>query len=160
MATRINYTEGTCFFAPLRKDRFARGIVARLDRKGGIYAYFFAPQLVNTEVAFDEVRARDAVLCGQCSDLGLLKGNWPQAGTLPNWNRNEWPLPALYREDEVARVAWLSYYDDDTLEFVREERVGFREVPYVQHPYDRLMGYGAVEIRLTQILSLNAGEEA
>jgi hypothetical protein len=150
---QINYTEGTCFFVPLREGGFARGIVVRLDGDGRIFAHFFGPKLTQAEGCFEGVGPQDAELSGLCGDLGLLKGHWPQAGELKDWNRSDWPLPAFYREDESDRLAWLSYYDDDSLNFVREEPVGFRGIQYTGYPYDRLMGYGSVEIRLTKSLS-------
>jgi hypothetical protein len=152
-AKRINYSEGTCFFVPLRNGGFARGVVTRLSGNGEIFAYFFGPKLTGPEASFDDVRAENALLSGRCGDLGLLKGEWPLAGHLNNWNRNDWPLPALYREDAEAQKAWLSYYDNNDLKFLREESVDYRQAQYTKYPYDRLMGYGAVEIRITKLLA-------
>lgn len=153
MTSPINYTEGTCFYLPLREGGFARGIVTRLSGDGLIYVYFFGPKLARAQGAFDDARARDAVLSGICGDLGLIKGAWLLAGQLNEWSREEWPLPALYREDSEARRAWLSYYDDNTLKFVEEIPVDFEQEKYKMQPYDRVMGYGAAEIRLTKLLA-------
>jgi hypothetical protein len=150
---QVNYTEGTCFFVPLREGGFARGVLARLDGQGRIFAYFFGPKLPEARGDFEGVRSQDAELAGLCGDLGLLKGDWPQVGRLKDWNRSHWPLPALYREDVSDRLAWLTYYDDKSLDFVREEPVEYKGSQYAKHPYDRLMGYGSVEIRLTKSLS-------
>ena len=132
---------------------FARGNVARLDGDGRVFTYFFGPKLCIAEGTFDNLHAQDAVLVGKCGDLGLLEGAWTIAGELKAWNREEWPLPALYREDEIEKVAWLSYYDDENLDFIREERVAFGRDRHVGHPDDGLMGYGAAEISLTKLLS-------
>lgn len=150
---RINYSEGTCFFVPLRNGGFARGIVTRLRGDGVIFAYFFGPKLAQPEGSFGDVHAQEALLSGRCGDLGLLKGEWPLAGQLKDWSRNDWPLPALYREDVEAQKAWLSFYDNDNLKFVREESVKFGQEQYKKHPYDSLMGYGAAEIRMTKLLA-------
>ena len=150
---KINYTEGTCFFVPLREGGFARGVVARMDGEGRIYACFYGPKLTKCEGLFDGIKAQDAELSGLCGDLGLLKGDWPQAGELKEWNRSDWSLPPFYREDERERQAWLSYYDENTLDFVREEPVEYRGDQYMKYPYDRLIGYGSVEVRLTKALS-------
>lgn len=152
-APKINYTEGTCFFVPLRSGGYACGVISRLDGKGGIYAYFFGPKLAKPEGTFGEVHAQGALLSGHCGDLGLLKGEWPLAGQLKDWSRGDWPLPILYREDIGARKSWISYYDDVDLRFVREEVVDFDQDWYRSYPYDRLMGYGAAEIRLTKLLT-------
>ena len=152
-AKRINYSEGTCFFVPLRNGGYARGVVSRLDGEGGIFAYFFGPKLAQPECSFVDVHAQEALLSGGCGDLGLLKGEWPLAGQLKDWNRNDWPLPALNREDVEAKKSWISYYDNDNLKFVREESVEFGQERCKRHPYDRLMGYGAAEIRMTKLLA-------
>jgi len=152
-AKRINYSEGTCFFIPLRSGGYGRGIVTRLRGDGVIFAYFFGPKLTQLESMFDDVRAQKALYIGLCGDLGLLKGEWPSAGQLKDWNRNDWPLPALYRENAEEQQAWLSFYDNDNLKFVREEPVEFGQEQHKKNPYDGTMGYGAIEIRVTKLLA-------
>ena len=191
---KINYREGSCFFVPLRKlgivdgkwvwlkdsdgsphkEGFGRGIVARMDGRGSIFAYFFAPKLLRAEGRFGDVTAQSAKLLAHCGDLGLLNGEWPLAGVLEGWNREEWPFPPSYREDEFERKAWLTYYDEDTIDVQREEPVKFvgykaefkrrvalygmvRKRPVIKigqtiHPYDSLLGYGAAEIALSGYL--------
>ena len=151
-AKKINYGEGARFFVPLQDGGFARGIVARLDGRGQIFAYFFGPRLSHPADSFDDLRAQDAILSGLCGDLGLLRGVWPRAGEPEAWERRDWPLPALYREDESQRQAWLSRYDENSLSFICETPVEFRAKQFVDYPYDRLMGYKAVEIRLSKLL--------
>jgi hypothetical protein len=134
--------------------------VARLSGDGEIFAYFFGPMLAKQEGSFYDVRIQNALLSGRCSDLGLLKCEWPLAGQLRNWNRDDWPLPPLYREDMEAKKAWLSYYDNDNMEFIREESIEYGKAQYTKYSYDRLMGYGAVEIRLTKLMkSLGGGND-
>ena len=148
---RINYTEGTCFHVPLREGGFARGLVARFNGSGQVFAYFFGPRLNAPIGGFAGVNPQSAVLVGLCGDLGLLSGEWPINETLENWDRVDWPLPPLFRADEAAKRAWLSYYDQDTLDLVREEPANIEQRSC--YPYDRLMGSGSVEIRLTKLLS-------
>ena len=191
---KINYREGSCFFVPLRKlelvdgkwvwlknpdgspqmEGFGRGIVVRMDGRWGIVGYFFGPKLLRAEGAFDDVKAQNAKLVARCGDLGLVNGEWPLSGELQDWNRDEWPFPASYREDEFEKKAWLTYYDEDTLDAQHEEPVRFvgykaeykrqvaaygcvREGPVIKigqttHPYDSLLGYGAAEIALSGYL--------
>ena len=192
---KINYREGTCFFVPLHKlelvegkwvwvedqdgsphkEGFARGVVARMNQKGDIFVYFFGPKLLRAKGGFGDLAAQKAKLMAFCSQLGLLNGEWLLAGELEGWNRDEWSFPACYREDEFEKKAWLSYYDEDTLDFQREEPVKFvgyeaeykrqvavygcvREEPVIKlgqtiHPYDSLLGYVAAEIKLSGYLA-------
>lgn len=115
-----------------------------------LFAYFFGPRLVEPSNGFRDLSRKDAVLSVMCGDLGLLKGEWPQEGALDNWERPSWPFPPLFREDESAGKAWLSYYDEDSLDCIREERVS--PDLRTKYPEDGLMGYGAVEIDLTKLL--------
>jgi hypothetical protein len=147
----INYREGTSFFVPLRSGGVARGVVARLDGAGTFLAYFFGPALKFVESKPIDLEPSSACLVGLCGDLGLIKGSWPIAGDQPMWKRECWPVPPLYRQDEKAEKAWLSFYDDRNLALIREEPTSF--TGDCSRPYDRLMGYGAAEIRLTKLLS-------
>lgn len=105
-----------------------------------------------------ELEPSDSCLIGRCGDLGLINGSWSIVGDLLNWNRSNWPLPTLCRRDEKARKAWLSFYDDLNLELVREEPIQFLEE--CLYPYDRLMGYGSVEIKLTKLLASSDGDHS
>jgi len=60
-------------------------------------------------------------------------------------------MPPRIRVDEAVNRAWLSRYDEDTFELISEAEVDPSLIN--QYPYDRTMGYGAVEIRLTKLLS-------
>jgi hypothetical protein len=153
MSKKLSYQEGTCFHIPLRTGGFATGIVARLNGKGTIYAYFFGPAIQNINSSVRELEPVNACLIGFCGDLGLIKGSWPIYASPLTWRREKWPLSPLYRHDVQGKKAWLSFYDDRTLSFLREESTLFNEDP--PYPYDRLMGYGAVEIRLTKLLGID-----
>ena len=110
------------------------------------------PKLQEPTNGFENLLPQNAVLSGLCGDLGLVDEEWPMAGTSKGWERSDWPLPPFYREDEDANRAWLTYYDEDTLDFIREEPIEPQQ--HSAYPYDRVMGYGSVEIRLTKLLSM------
>ncbi len=154
---KINYKEGTIFLVPLRSGGFARGVVARFDGKGTVFGYFFGPESNKHDGIFTLPARADACLVGRFGDLGLLRGIWPISGNLLEWKRENWPVLPLYRHDENAGKAWLSFYSDQNLSFIREEPTAFSKNPH--HPYDRLMGYGAVEIRLTEKLTTPSDSE-
>ena len=154
MARKINYSEGDCLAVPLRSGGYARGIIARMDGKGGVLGYFFGPMFRSLEKIKDcsDLKADKAILVGRCGDLGLLNGEWKVIDRLSNWNKSEWPMPPFIRVDESESRAWLSYYDENDFSFIKEERVSPELVN--AYPYDRDMGYGAVELRLTKRLEL------
>ena len=88
-------------------------------------------------------------------DLDLIRGNWPVVGEIVSWDPGNWPVPKMARVDENANLAWVSTYDDN-LHCINEEEISPAKV--IQYPYDRMMGSGAVEIRLTKLLKQNYGK--
>jgi len=123
-----------------------------MNRKGAVFGYFFGPKLTSpAQASAHDLSPSNAVLVGDCGDLGLLKKEWPVVGSIPRWNRDDWPMPPRIRVDEAVNRAWLSRYDEDTFELISEAEVDPSLIN--QYPYDRTMGYGAVEIRLTKLLS-------
>jgi hypothetical protein len=142
--------EGTVFLVPLRDKDYAVGVLARASGEGHCFGYFFGPRVMRAEeVDLNALSPEHAILEGKFGDLELLRGNWPIVGLLKSWDRNRWKILPLARIDEVSGRAWVSNYDDmfnciEETEISKAEAAGF--------PYDRTMGAGAVEIRLTTLL--------
>lgn len=149
---KVNYLAGSCFLVPLRNGGYARGVVARLNGKGLVFGYFFGPRLASPEDASAcGLRPDQAVLIGKFGDLSLTSGAWKSLGLVEAWTPKEWPMPPLVRVDEATGQATLSFYDERTFECIKEEVApsGSQD----RYPYDRTMGAGAVEIRLSKLLS-------
>ncbi len=153
MTKRIPYTEGSIFVLPVRNGGFARGVVTRMDGKGGVFGYFFGPKYKSIEEAKGETNLihEHSIMKRMFGDLGLLERSWIIIGEIENWNRDEWPMPPLIRIDELCGKAWLSVYDEDTLDVVFEKQVD----PSLKnmYPEDGLSGSGAVEVRLAKLLN-------
>ena len=148
---RINYQDGDCFLLPLRDGGFARGVVARHNGRGVVFGYFFRPRVIEKDATVGTLVPSEAVLSGKFGDLSLLKGEWRILGRIAQWSATEWPMPPLIRVDDMASRAWLSFYDDRTFACLREEAVAPALIS--KYPYDRMMGSGSVEIRMTKLLS-------
>ncbi len=150
--SKVNYSKGTVFLFPLKGGGYARGVVARMDGKGLVFGYFFGPKLQSPEEASPRGLAPShAVLIGKFGDLSLINNEWSQLGLVEKWNPDEWPVPPLIRVDEFTGKGTLSYYDDNTFECIDQEEVSSSLLD--QYPYDRTMGAGAVEIRLSMLLN-------
>jgi hypothetical protein len=148
---KLNYEEGTCFALPLRDGGWARGVVSRTSKRGPTYGYFFGPRLSALDDAkVDGLEPTRAVLVGKFGDPGLLEGMWPILGSVPEWNRDQWPMPPLIRVDEIEQRAWLAWYDDKTFECLRDEEVD--PALASRFPKDGLMGYVAAEIVVNKLL--------
>jgi len=151
---RIPYHEGSCFAIPLRQGGYAVGVVARMAPKGKLLlAYLYGMKFEDVPSMLDVTGLQpDAAIKRVCiGDLGLINGEWPVLGDMPDWQRNDWPMPIFMRRDDLSKRAWRVYYDDaDPSKLEREEPV----------PYDitglesaGLYGYGAVEMLLTKLLT-------
>lgn len=150
--TNLPYSEGTCFAVPLRDSGFAKGIVSRYDGEGIVAGFFFGPRhlALPTPVDFDSLHANGAMYVGRFGDLGLLNGEWPIVGTVVPWHRYDWSLPPMGRVEDVSRRGILSSYSD---KLVRISEIPCEIGELSRYPPDVLSGYGAIEIKLTRLLS-------
>lgn len=152
---KLPYKEGDWFAVPLRNGGYALGLAARVTRGGGILGYFFGPrrETVPTKEDIQGLTPEDAVLIRHFGDLGLLRGEWPMVAETKEWRREEWPQPAFGRIDIVdpSKAVRVEYDDSDVHKVLRETPISLEEARHL--PEDGLSGYGAVEIRLTRLLS-------
>lgn len=101
----------------------------------------------------DELSAVDNALIQTFGDLGLIRGKWPVIGRLARWRREEWPMPAFGRHEELTgRYLRVEYDDDDPNSRPREVEISRDE--FEQVPQDGLAGFGFVEARLTRLLAV------
>lgn len=141
---------GSVFLVPLRSDGYCVGVLAKTSGKGQAFGYFFGPKVCETsEVDTKALVAEEAILVGMFGDLELIRGNWPVVGAITPWNPSQWPMLPLARVDEVAKRAWLSTYGED-FQCLDEKEIAVSEAN--NYPYDRMMGAGSVEIRLTRLV--------
>jgi len=149
---KINYTEGSCIAVPLKNGGYSRGVIARMDKHGRVFGYFFGQPYINIPQLKDFVtlQAEDAIYIGRFGDLGLVNNEWPIIGEMENWCRSDWPLPPFIRVDTNANRAWISHYDDNNLSYIREEEVSPDRIN--EYPYDRFSGYVALQIHLSKLL--------
>jgi hypothetical protein len=152
---RLLYEEGTLFAVPLRDDSgYALGIVARLDKKGGILGYFFGKKYPSIPdlVEVTQLISSSAILIRQFGDLGLLNSSWPIVGRYMDWRQEDWPVPAFSRIAVDQSTAWKTVYSDkDGITLLTEQEVPISLAQML--PEDGLSGYGAIELRLTKLLS-------
>jgi hypothetical protein len=151
-AVRCN--EGDWFAVPLRDCGFAVGVVARANKNGVLFGYFFGPRRLNLPAVRDVggLAARDAALVRTFGDLGLREGVWPLIGAAPEWNRAEWPMPTFGRFEELTGRAFaVDYGDDDPNAHPRETQIPPEDL--VRYPKDGMAGAGFIEIELTDLLA-------
>ncbi len=149
---KLPYKEGDWFAVPLSEGGYALGVVARMNNRGGLLAYFFGPRY-DSVPTIEEARGKapeDAVAITMVGDLGLLYGTWKVIGRIEPWGRDRWPLPVFGRYDEVFGLAWRIHYAEDLLHELCEERTTVEDARSL--PEDGLWGYAYAEIRLSRLL--------
>jgi len=150
----LPYKEGDWFAVPLRDSGYGVGLVARMDGEGVVLGYFFGPcyDRLPTKEDISGLSATDAVLVRRFGDPGFLRREWPIIGESDSWSRELWPVPAFGRIALDRSKAWLTEYSDNDLTSPqREIAISVEEATGL--PEDGLSGYGAIEIRLTRLLS-------
>lgn len=150
----LNYSEGTCFAVPLRAGGCALGVVARMDGDGRVFGYFFGPKVAcpSDLTMEDERNPATAILRGRFGDLGIINGDWPIVGSIRSWSRERWPLPLFTSNADKPNAVALTEYDD-MLAPKSYTTVKHADLEKYDVLPDSMMGYGAVEIVLTKLLS-------
>jgi hypothetical protein len=153
-ATKINYQEGTLFAVPLRNGLgYGVGIVARLDKKGGVLGYFLPKRFLRIPLLSElqGLATEDSILVRRFGDLGLIKKNWHIIGNVQHWDRDAWPVPKFARLAKDNLTAWIvEYSNKDGISLLSEHEVPFDKAYNL--PEDGLSGFGAIEIRLSKLL--------
>lgn len=150
MSRRKRVDEGAIFLIPLRDLGYAVGVLARTSGEGHALGYFFGPRVFDvSDVTANSLEASNAILISKFGDIELVRGDWPIIDFIDPWDPSKWPMMPLARIDECVGKAWLSTYDDKFY-CVGENEISIEESR--NYPYDRLMGPGSVEIRMTKLL--------
>lgn len=145
---------GSWFAVPLKDGGFATGLVARMAPKGRIIvAYLFGPERAAVppvgEMAI--LQPKDALRCLRIGDLGLVNGEWPILGELPDWKPEQWATPAFFGQDDLSGKVWRAVYpDSDPSQLPRREFVGAKDIVGLER--DALYGSGVVETLMTKAL--------
>ncbi len=109
MPRRPRYREGTVFGVPVGDGLYATGLVAA-GAKDLLFGYFFGPALPRVPELSDLAgrTGRDAILATKFGGYGLRSGQWPVAGALPDWRRDDFPLPPFrHRQAGQDRETWV-----------------------------------------------------
>ncbi|MDR3108510.1 MAG: immunity 26/phosphotriesterase HocA family protein [Planctomycetaceae bacterium] len=128
---RIQYNEGDCFAFPLEGGGYARGIIARMNGKGKILAYYFLPRFDTLEkVVFEnDLQAINAFYVGFSGDPGLRYQSWSVIGRVQPWDRKNWPMPVFGLVNTLSingkefTTSQFRCYDEKTLQWVKTETV-------------------------------------
>ncbi len=152
------YLEGDWILVPFDKgDGFAVGIIARVNLKGILAGFFFAPA-VDAPPPVEQLQLmtpEEAVDIERFSDVGLLDDGWPIIWRSPNWGveRELWRLPDFGRVDSVdTSIGFRTTYDpDDPAVRIREVRCSADEARSL--PHDSFSGHISLQIGLRMILA-------
>jgi hypothetical protein len=143
MSQALPYSEGDVFGVPLEGGDWALGVVSRAAPGGRIVTgHFFGPRRGSRPASAElpDLRAEDAVAVERFGDLGLFDGSWPVLGSVPDWRRDDWPVPAFRRVDVVSGAVRRVIYDDaNPAEVLAVEQVSPGEAEDL--PNDGLMGW-------------------
>ena len=150
---KVPYKEGDFFAVPLRTSGYGIGLVARTVKVGGILGYFFPGkyQTVPTLSEVQDKKPHDAFWIRHFGDLGFFNGDWHVIGPIPSWDRADWPVPSFVRTDCISGNHYrITYSEHDLDQEIECSLIEKTEAELL--PEDGISGYGALEIRLSNLL--------
>lgn len=151
-------TEGTVFLVPLTPSGFAAGVLARANRKGGAFGYFFGPQTADiAKLDLASLVPANAALVCRFGDYGLRTGRWALIGQIPDFDRGVWSLPRFRRPHDSQEQAYVTEYDD-SLSRRGEKLVPIESAEIALLPHDAQFGSEIVEHNLSKLLGPNRAE--
>ena len=124
-----------------------------VTRRAGPLGYFFGPVRAKLP-ELDELNFKEdtPVLIGKFGVLGMTSGEWPKLGSLPGWNREDWPVPLFVETDYVSEKRYAVQYAEEDL----ATPLRFLSLPEEQLdrlPEAGLHGHGLIESLLSDLLS-------
>lgn len=153
---KINYSEGDCFLFPLTDGGFARGIVCRMDKQGGLLGYFYGPLLKSESEAVisEDLKPENAVYIHMCGDLGLVdeKYGWKVIGSIPGWKKEDWPMPVFGSVDTLRNRGEMRFFDENTLQWLHQKTIFITVEEAKKLPGSGLGGCGFIEKQVSKIL--------
>jgi hypothetical protein len=153
MAKKIKYQEGDIIAVPLQTSGYAAGLVARTDKEGRVFGYFFGPQLneVSELTLNQKLRPEDAILVCKFGDNSVHGKSWEIVGNYPDFSKEVWKLPFLYRQAMGDNYYTVSEYNDQ-LDCMREWKVALDDSSIKEMLPDGLLGSVLLQIKLTRLL--------
>jgi len=156
MRRKLQYEEGDCFLIPLNNDGYARGVVARMNGKGGVFGYFFGPRIADIKgIGSDGCEnPAGAIMIGHFEDNGFKAGNWHVISKVPNWSRVSWPMPpSVHAPNKNAKFGNVILYDENSLEMIKHREVNLSELDRDKFVAGGKMGFQFVESKLSRFLA-------
>lgn len=151
---RVHYREGDWFAVPLRSGGYGVGRIARAKPKSPIlFGYFWGPRFEHVPplAVVEGFHGQESVLVTRFGDLGIINGTWPLIGSAI-LSREEWLLPDFIRSHPLnGKSLVITYNPDNLTNEVVSRPASDAEIEML--PWDAISGFGAVEIRLTKLLS-------
>lgn len=146
-----HYKEGDWFAVPLEGGGYALGLIARM-RGSGVFGYFFGRRYSKVPSLADaaSLTPSDAIQRLIFGDLDLLEGRWAVLGSLPDWDRQAWPMPSFVHKDVLSGRLYIRTYDENSLRLLSERRASADEEA-TGLPEDGSFGAGAVISRLSYL---------
>lgn len=148
--SRYTYNEGDVFFVPAGDLGWMRGIATRLDDHWGVFGYFFLPLFSDPEIGkiepFKDITLANAVWACKFGGGRLQEAKWPNLGQLPDWNRDEWPMPNFRAYGDIVTL-----YGNELTPIGSVNLKDYKGDPAKLLP-DGVCGPGAVEICLRKVI--------
>lgn len=153
MAKKIKYQEGDVIAVPLQTSGYATGLVARTDKEGRAFGYFFGPKVdeVSEILLNRKLDPKEAILICKFGDNSVHGKRWQIIGNYPEFSKEVWRLPFLYRRCMGDNYYTVCEYNDQ-LDCLREWKVALDDTSVKEMMPDGLLGSVLLQVKLTRLL--------
>jgi Immunity protein 26 len=135
------------------ENKFAIGLVVRINNDKIPLGNFYGKLFSTIPESIDELKIDFAkpILIKEFGSQGLRDGTWKIIGTLPNFKKQDFPVPVFYTHTKPFKPQ-LVYFDDNMNEIKRISIEESEAVKYTDYPETGLSGSGFIEKRLERII--------
>lgn len=130
---------------------YALGLIARHYKHSTLF-YFFKGKYINRieEIPIESIEKDNILWVKLGGDGAFMKNAWPILGKLPEWDRDDWPIPTFKTKDILSGFPIVIYLDEN-LEEVSRKRVTEEEASLIKWK-NGIAGTVYIEEELTELL--------
>lgn len=112
---RKHMEEGMVFGVPLEEGGYSPGVVARYFRVNRILLGYFYPRVNDggeNHINVGDLRPEHSIAQFLSVDDEYRSGRWPIWGKIPNWSRENWPLPFFIKDFPLGEGSFVIQLED------------------------------------------------
>jgi hypothetical protein len=148
--------EGELITIPI-EGKYAVGLVTRINTNKIPLGYFYSTLFTQIPNSVDNllIEFQNPILIIEFGSQGFKDGTWSIIGSLPNFERANFPVPVFYHHTKPFKPVLV--YFDDNMDEIKRQTIDESEIEqYKEYPETGLAGSGFIEKRLKRLITEKA----